>query len=314
MKKIFVLIAMLCIGLFQAQILGALKDQLGKVGKDKAVDLLGSQVMNAITTEAITTNFKDCDTKNIKGTDFAKGQNFTSLCSADFTTEGYILKPGYYEIDVKSFCLKAGTYAPSKGDGYLYAPLKGPREEIIDALIKNWYKNQDIEQSKLQMLIWAIIAKTKFKDLDISMQAVATKLLTKKQLLSLTKMGLDFIPSSAMDKAKSSLPSSVQKVLDAENNIRSFFSTSGGSYSEIEEIAILAGINPEKSSIEYGTWGLHPDGFWISYHPSGYTQMKIRIYVPESLTEIKYIPSEDVAVPANTGSQRLMVSDVLNCK
>lgn len=41
--------------------------------------------------------------------------------------------------------------------------------------------------------------------------------------------------------------------------------------------------------------------------------MTVRIYVPSTMTSVNYIPSDDVAVPANTGSQRLMVSDVLNC-
>ena len=74
---------------------------------------------------------------------------------------------------LKSFCLKAGTYAPSKGDGYLYAPLKGPKKEMIDKVVKNWYKNQDIEQNDVQALIWAILAKTSYFCLIMSLRAKA---------------------------------------------------------------------------------------------------------------------------------------------
>ena len=209
--------------------------------------------------------------------------------------------------------MHAGTYAPSKGDGYLYAPLKGQKKDMIDTLVKNWYKNQDIPQQKVQALVWGIIAKSSFKNMSPDMKLVATRLLTKNDLLSLSKMGLDFVPASVMSKAKSNLPKSVQVVLDAENKIRNFFSSSSSSYSELERLALLGGVNPLTSEISYGTWGLHPNGYWTSYQPHGYRQMTVRIYVPSTMTSVNYIPSDDVAVPANTGSQRLMVSDVLNC-
>jgi len=294
----------------QAQIFDLIKDKV----KEKTTGMVGEKMMNAITSEAITTNFKDCNTSEIKESAFGKDKKYTALCSADFTEQGYVLTPGFYEIGLKSFCLKAGTYAPSKGDGYLYAPLKGPKEEIVDKLVKNWYKKQNIEQSKIQSLIWAIIAKTSFKNMSSDMKLTAAQLLSEKDILSLSKMGLDFVPDNVMSQAKSKLPPAAQSVIEAENKIRNFFTSSGSSsYEELEKLAMLAGVNPEKSEIQRGTWGLHPKGFWISYLPEGYRQMKVRIYVPETIPSVNYIPSEDVAVPANTSSQRLMVSDVLNC-
>ncbi len=314
MKKylLFVFFALLSIN-SQAQILNVLKDKLKEKATEKATNLAGSNVKNLITSEAITTNFKDCDKSSIKDPDFGKDAKYTTLCTADFTEKGYVLKPGYYELKLKSFCLKAGTYAPSKGDGYLYAPLKGPKEEIVDKLVKNWANHPEIKQSDVQALLWAIIAKANFKNLGPELQLVASKLLTPKDLLALSKMGLDFIPQSMMSDVKNSLPKSVQMVLDAENKIRQAFNSSSYSYTELEKYAMLAGINSEKSEIEYGTWGLHPNGFWISYRPSGYSHMTVRIYVPDTLKIAYYRPSDDVAVPANTSSQRLMLSDVKDC-
>lgn len=291
------------------QIFDLLKDQV----KDKATSLLGSKLMESITTEAITTNFKDCNKDDVKNSDFGKSEKFINLCTADFSNKGYRLKPGYYTINLKSFCLKAGTYAPSKGDGYLYAPLKGNRKEIVDALVKNWYVNQDIPQQQVQSLIWGVIAKSSFKNLGTDLQIVATRLLTKKQLLQLTKMGLDFVPDDLMSKAKSNLPQPIQMALEAENKIRNYFSSSSSNFADLERLAMLGGINPQKSDIAYGTWGLHPKGFWVSYQPQGYSQMTVRIYVPNTLRDVYFRPSDHVAVPANTSSQRLMVSDVLNC-
>lgn len=311
MKKLFLLLLISFVLPVNAQLLDLLKDKV----KDKAAGMAGDKIMNTITTEAITTNFKDCNTKDIKEPSFGADKKYTSLCSASLTDEGYLLKPGFYEINVKSFCLKAGTYAPSKGDGYLYAPLKGPKEVIIDRIVKNWYKKPNIEQNRVQALIWAIIAKTSFKNMGNEMKLTAAQLLSEKEILSLSKMGLDFVPDNIMSKAKSKLPPAAQAVIEAENKIRNFFASSGSSsYADLERIAMLAGVNPGTSSTQRGTWGLHPKGFWVSYLPSGYQHMKVRIYVPETAGSVYYLPSEDVAVPANTSSQRLMVSDVLDCE
>jgi len=310
MKKIMLTLFIVTATLGNAQILNMIKDKV----KDKTMSFAGDKVVNAITTEAITTNFKDCNTVDIKQPEFASGKSFVSLCRESFNKDtGYVLTPGYYQIQLKSFCLKAGTYAPSKGDGYLFAPLKGPKEEIINALVKNWYNHQDIPQEQVQSLVWAVIAKSSFKNLNTESKLVAARLLSKDQLLKLSKMGLDFIPADIMSKAKSNLPQPVQIALDAENKIRNFFSSSSSSYAELERLAMISGVNPEKSAIQYGTWGLHPDGYWVAYEPHGYREMTVKIFVPENLTSVSFIPSDQVAVPANTSSQRLMLSDMLNC-
>ncbi len=297
-----------------AQILDMLKGVAKTKVKSTTENLVGKEVMSMVTKEAITTNFKDCNIADVKTPTFGENAKYINLCSADFTSQGYLLKPGYYEISLKSFCLKAGTYGPSKGDGYLYAPLAGPKEEIIQALVDNWYKKQSsVEQQKVQSLIWAIIAKTDFKNLNPELQLVAAQLLTEQQLFKLSGMGIGLLPDSVMNNLKSNLPQPVQVVLDAENRIRGYFSSSSYSYGELEQLAMLTGVSPGQSSVARGTWGLHPKGFWISYLPEGYSQMKVRIFVPDSISSLYYIPSQDVAVPANTSSQRLMVSNVLNC-
>ena len=311
MKKLLFAFLLITFSFSNAQILDLLKDQV----KNKASMLVGDKVIGAITTEAITTNFKDTNKVDVKNAEFGKNEKYTSLCNVPFnTSEGYVLKPGFYTVELKSFCMHAGTYAPSKGDGYLYAPVKGPRKDVINSLVKNWFNHQDIPQTTVQSLVWGVIAKSSFKNMSPEMQLAATRLLTKKDLLQLSKMGLDFIPASIMSKAKGSLPQSVQMVLEAENKIRNFFSSSSSNYSELERLALLTGVNPVTSEIAYGSWGLHPNGYWTSYQPHGYRNMTMRVYVPTSIASVNFIPSDDVAVPANTGSQRLMVSDVLSCQ
>lgn len=316
MKKYYILLILIAFGIStNAQIFNAVKDKLKEVAVDKVSGSISTSAKNLITTESITTNFNDCDKTNIKEPAFASKENFNSLCNANYIQDkGYELTPGYYELNLLSFCLKAGTHAPSKGDGYLFAPLKGPKEKIIDKLVKNWYNHQDIKQHQVQALIWAILAKANFKNLSSELQLVASKLLSPKELLSLSKMGLDFIPQNVISEVTTNLPKPVQLVIEAENKMRQLFNSSSYSYSELEKLAMLTGLNTGKSHIENGTWGLHPSGFWISYLPNGYSNMKVKIYVPQELTSVYYRPSEDVAVPANTSSQRLLLSDIKNCK
>lgn len=311
MKKLVTLFFCLIFFTSNAQLFDLVKDKL----KDKALNLGGEKTSKLLTRQAITTSFKDCDVVNVKKENFGSDKQFKLLCNETFTTEGYFLKPGFYSFKAKSFCLKAGTYGPTKGDGYLYAPVKGPKEEIVTSIIKNWKENPEIEQSKVQCLLWAIIAHTKFKSLPIELQQVALKLLTKEQILDLTNKGLDFLPQNVIDKATAELPKPVRVVMEAENKIRQFFSSSSSyNYQEIEKIAMLAGLNNEVSEIQRGTWGLHPKGYYVSYLPHGYSSVEVHIYVPETVKEVYYLPSDDVAVPACTGSQRLAISDMSFCK
>lgn len=46
---------------------------------------------------------------------------------------------GYFGMHLQSYCLHAGTYGLTKGDGYLLAPLEGDRAPLIRS-------QQDIQQ------------------------------------------------------------------------------------------------------------------------------------------------------------------------
>lgn len=81
MKKLLLLFGLLFFFSSQAQILNVLKDVAKKKATEKATNLAGDKVKNAITREAITTNFKDCDTQNIKNRNFGM-VNLTKICAA----------------------------------------------------------------------------------------------------------------------------------------------------------------------------------------------------------------------------------------
>src|SRR5690606_13115489 len=79
---------------------------------------------------------------------------------------GFVLQPGYYELHAQSYCLHAGTHGPGGGDGYLYAPPIGTAEEAVMTIVRNSVQHPEIQQHEIQVLLWAIIARAKFEDLQ----------------------------------------------------------------------------------------------------------------------------------------------------
>lgn len=131
MKKQTLILAFLCFGSF-----GSAHAQFGKL-KDAlntgAASLLNNKQLKLLQNQPISTNFDDCNKADILppsfGTDSTKKQ-FCDLKSFYSSVEGFTLKPGFYTGTFKSFCLQAGTYGPDKGNGYLFAPLAGPKEKL----------------------------------------------------------------------------------------------------------------------------------------------------------------------------------------
>ncbi|WP_281324033.1 hypothetical protein [Flavobacterium sp. IMCC34518] len=261
---------------------------------------------------AITTSFEDVKKEDSKMPNFFKLGDVQPLYLLPKAHDGgFILCAGYFEMTNKSYCLHAGTFAPSSGDGYMYAQTNGSKKEIVSAILKSAEKHPEINQHDIQVLLWAIIAKTKFINFNTEIKLTAVKLLTKKQLSQLEDGALGFLPDEIINETKSKLPESIQTIFEAENNIRGLITSGSYSYQEIEKYAIIAGIAQPRTDYPSGIWTLHPDGYFICYIPSGYSVTKVQIYVPKELIvglngkPLIYDATNDIACPANTGSQRL---------
>jgi len=315
MKKFKISAILLFTILLNSQIASAqFGDLLNKAGK--AVTSKGAQALGLDKIlkepEAISTSFEDVNQEGKEMPEFESNAKYLPFSTLEKNGEdGYVLQSGHFEMINKSYCLKAGTYAPSAGDGYMYAPVLGKKKDIVTAILKSAEKHPEVQQTDIQMLLWTIIAKTKFIDYSGPVKQTALRLLNAKQILQLEGGALGILPFDVMAKAKSSMPPAIQKIFEAENNIRQLVSSGNYTYAEFEKYAIMAGMAPVRADIPSGIWTLHPDGYYIRYFPSGYSQTKVQIYVPESLIKDRgskkliYDATDDIACPANTGSQRL---------
>jgi hypothetical protein len=104
----------------------------------------------------------------------------------------------------------------------------------------------------------------------------------------------------------------VRQIAEAEQSLRSML-TSGGSFSDMERVAVLAGMAPRgpgSVDVPSGRWSAHPDGYMIRYIPSGYSTTRVELYVPQGSPGVgrEYDPATHIAVPGNTSRQRLIQS------
>ncbi len=241
-------------------------------------------------------------------------ETFASLTSLTRTPSGgFLLASGYYEMSTQSYCLKAGTHGPGGGDGYLYAPPMGTAEEAVVSILRNSVQHPGIAQSDIQMLLWAIIARAKFEDLSSDLKMTAARLLTPNQIASLNRNAFDMVPGPVLDRAIAEAPPAVRAVLEAEAQLRQMLTSTTSSFAEMERVAVLSGAAPMgegSRAVPSGRWSLHPDGYHVRYLPSGYSQTRVQIWVPQGSPAVgrEYDPSLHIAVPGNTSRQRLIQS------
>jgi hypothetical protein len=237
---------------------------------------------------AISTSIQDAVTE-ISFLDDFNPQNPYSMIVLPRTSEGDFLLDlkGFFRFECQSYCLRAGTYGPSEdrgGSGYLYAPIKGLQADIVRNILQRSYVHPEIPQKDIQVLLWAIIARTKISDMSRHMQLTAARLLTKEEIFRLNGGALGLVPDDALRKAISNLPPAAHRILEAEARLRQMMTRGSASYEELERVAVLRGDPPpEKGDREVppGRWSFHPNGYFIRYFPRGYTRMIIEIYVPE---------------------------------
>ncbi len=283
--------------------LGGLGDKL----KKKTPNLLGDK-------QPITTSLDDAKWARSDMDGATPREAGRSLMTLQRTPNGgFVLQPGFYSMQTQSYCLKAGTHGPGGGDGYLYAPPKGPAEDAVMTIVRNSVNRPEIPQQKIQQLLWAIIARAKFEDLQGDIKAVASQLLTPRQLAGLNRGALDVLQGNALTDALGGVPEPLRQIAQAEAQLRQMLTSPGASFAEMERVAVLSGnapLGPGSREVPSGRWSAHPDGYFVRYLPSGYSLTRVEIWVPQGSPSVgkEFDPAAHISVPGNTARQRLIQS------
>ena len=258
------------------------------------------------TLPAVTSNFSDVNTTKIIQPDLPAGKSPVSLMELPRTEEGgFVLSPGLYEADFKTYCLQPGTPGPSTNDVYFQAPLEGARKELIQTILLNSRKQPQLEQKNVQLLLWSVVSHSDFYKLSHDVQYAAMQLLTPKQLFELQGGWLGVVKTVARV-----VPSSA-----GQDNIRRLFDLSVRSYEAFEQLAVFnTPSRVWRTDLKQDQWYQHEEGYYVRYLPNNYKQTRIQVYVPDSIVDstahergnyIVFDPTSWVVIPANSNAQRL---------
>jgi hypothetical protein len=236
----------------------------------------------------------------------ASDQKPQSLMDLPQTQDGgFVLAPGFYEAEFKTYCLQPGTPDPSQGDAYLQGPVTGYRKDIIESVLLRSGEKPELDQRNIQLLLWSVVSGSNFNKLSHPVQADAMKLLTPKQIFTL-KGGVAGVIKTVSQSTK---------IFSVDNNIQRLFEKGITSYESFERLAVLNEPSQiRRKGIRYDQWYRQKENYYVRYFPVSYKKVRIQVYVPDSLMDAEnkvdgeylvFDPTGQQAIPAFTNAQRL---------
>ena len=198
----------------------------------------------------------------------------------------FTIKPGQWAADLQSFCFRPGTRGPqpTDGQGYVTAPMAGPHARIFADMLTRYAAQRDIDQRDMQVLIWALLSRTKIRQMNPRMQATAARVLTPAQMVALDSGALDVVPPALRRRAFNALPAEVRAIAEVENRIRDILYRANHTYAELERVAVLQGPEPRDGrNIPRQRWAVHPNGYLIRYLPHGFARTTVQIARPQQV-------------------------------
>ena len=243
---------------------------------------------------------------NVADVELPANVQLDSLNSLPATQDGgFVLAPGFYEAEFKTFCLQPGTPDPSPRDAYLQSPVTGYRSDIVESVLLNSRKRSDLKQRNVQLLLWSVVSNSNYNSLSKEVRADAERLLTSKQIFEL-KGGW----ANVVRTVSNNLPS-------GHSDFKRILDIGSESYEKIEKIAVL----PEPSKIhrpdyKLDQWYKQEDGYFVRYFPVSYKSVRMQVYVPDGLLDtdgkvngeyLVFDPTGTQVIPANSNAQRLGV-------
>jgi hypothetical protein len=242
---------------------------------------------------------------NVIQLDIADSTTPIPLTNLSRTEEGgFILAPGYYETEFKTYCLQPGTPDPRPNDAYLQAPMSGYRKEIVQTILLNSRSKPSIPQRNVQLLLWSVVSKSDFSKLPSAVRSDARDLLTSKQIFEL-KGGVMAVAKTVVNI----MPGS------GSNDVRQLFDMGTSSYEAFEKIAVLREpALTRRANFKNDQWYKQKENYYVRHFPVSYQKVRVQVYVPAAILDtagriageyVIFNPTGLQTVPANSNAQRL---------
>lgn len=233
----------------------------------------------------------------------AKPQSLMDLPQSE--DGGFVLQPGFYETEFRTYCLQPGTPDPRPGDAYLQGPVTGYRKELVQTVLTASRDQHDIDQKNVQLLLWSMVSGSSFHSLPYAVQRDAARLLTPRQVFELKGGWVGAIRNVTQATG----------LLNVNSDLARLFERGLDSYEAYERLAVRA--EPSRvirPGIQYDQWYLQEEGYYLRYFPESYKKVRIQVYVPGSLLDsshqragdyVVFDPTGQQAIPAYTNAQKL---------
>lgn len=191
--------------------------------------------------------------------------------------------PGYYRGVVRSYCLHAGTYGPTSGDGYLIAPLKGSHADVISGILARSAQHPEIAQHDVQRLIWAVEDGADWNHYDERFKQRVAPLLSARDI---GQLGSDQVRRQVTGKLRAGfgklIPGRVREVVAEASEWQGRLTSLNIPFAELERMAVLTGDAPwgkgSRKDIRPGNWSYVGNGFYLRTFPSGYKSTTLEIF------------------------------------
>lgn len=194
----------------------------------------------------------------------------------------WTFEPGYYRGVIRSYCLHAGAYGPTRGDGYLIAPLKGDRAALIRNILLRSQQNPKIEQQDVQQLIWGTEDGVTWDSYDNEFKVRVAPLLSPQEIVLLNvEPKRAEIANAIKDRIGGLIPGKARQVVDTYAQMRDKI-TGSASYAELEKVAVKTGVAPwgkdSRKDVQPGPWAYVGNGFFIRTFPESYMTTTLEVY------------------------------------
>lgn len=210
-------------------------------------------------------------------------KDFTVLTNADRGNDDrYHLKPGRYQITLKTFCAKGYTHGPTQGDGYIIGAWTGSKAQFLREIMRRYTaKGDQVEQRDVQLLVWAIMARVDPKDMRGGARNALLTLMGEDGLKLMAQGALQHYADDAAKKIFAPADSALRPILQFENKMRGMYRNANQRYEDFERMAMLETPKDYKTAIPNLRWNLHPKGYLVRFTSQSYAKSTMQIVIPQ---------------------------------